>query len=874
MFDFNFSWDDISNFATNFDPVAFEKEVAALANVATVAAVNSPVVVQAPAAVAPAKPEVQKIVTEVVKAAAPVVAPSVPAKVISKLEPIISETIVSSPAVKATPAGETVDTKEVNKIAASVSTAFNKDAQKDAALKADIQKVASAPAPAPEVEPASKTVQKQLDTLNTVVAATVVNSPVVTKTPNGVAPKSVKVQEAVNKVMAAFAPIIAPSVPPKVISKLEPILSDAIVTNPAVKASPTNIAPSTAAVKAIVSTAASTFKTDAQKDDELKTEIKNATTAIDEQSKIQAEKATSTATTAKPATAATTTATTVAVTKPATTATTTAVTTKPPVVTQPGTTATTTAKPDAVNMPFDTTKPATSQTMPFDTTKPTTVANLVTTPTTVVAPATTTAAVKTTTDTTSTTREQRMDELQTAREKKMADEAAARAASNPMFNFQQRPEAKQDEPGFIKYYSWIGGVNSGEWKLYKAPDNPENQQKYLGRTTAGTTMATPGSAVGANAVPVPTAPKTSTVAVTSTPSVTSITPVTSTPTTSSVTSNPTTSAVTSNVTNIVNYNGLDAATATLIQGLQAQITALTANLSKQDAAAAQAQLDATAAAEAAKKQKAENAITVLTDRFSRYGLASLVPKIKELAITGANEDTIALQLQEEEEYKIRFKANEDRIKKGLRVLSPSEYLGLEDDYRQILRAYGLKTFDTDNYVQQFISNDISETELSNRVVTAVQRVQNADPAVLATLRGYYGITDNDLVAYVLDPNQQFQKIERQVAAAEIGAAAGLQGLKAGVTVAEQLAAQGVSKAQAQKGYATIADILPTAEKLSDIYGGTLDEYRQLEAEQEVFNTLASAQRKRRALAEREIATFGGASGLGRTALDQGTRGNF
>jgi hypothetical protein len=316
-----------------------------------------------------------------------------------------------------------------------------------------------------------------------------------------------------------------------------------------------------------------------------------------------------------------------------------------------------------------------------------------------------------------------------------------------------------------------------------------------------------------------------------------------------------------------NTSGLDANTAALIKSLQDQIAALTA--SNQQSA-----IDKAAEEAAAKKEKAENAITVLTDRFTKYGLASLVPKIKELAIGGASESTITLQLQETEEYRQRFRANQDRIKKGLRVLDPGDYLGLEDDYRQILRAYGLKAFDTDDYVQQFIANDISETELSNRVVTAVQRVQNADPAILATLRGYYGISDNDLVAYVLDPNQQFQKIERQVAAAEIGAAAGLQGLTAGVTVAEQLAAQGVTKAQAQKGYATIADILPTAEKLSDIYGGTLDEYRQSEAEQEVFNTLASAQRKRRALAEREIAAFGGASGLGKTALDQAARGTF
>ncbi len=272
--------------------------------------------------------------------------------------------------------------------------------------------------------------------------------------------------------------------------------------------------------------------------------------------------------------------------------------------------------------------------------------------------------------------------------------------------------------------------------------------------------------------------------------------------------------------------------------------------------------------------KRVNAMSSLTALFERYGLGSLAPTIKNLAMEGAGDDTITLRLMESQEYQDRFSANKDRLKKGLSALTPGEYLRLEDGYRQVLRAYGLKAFDNDAYVKQFISNDVSPDELSNRVVTAVQRVQNADPAVMTTLRDYYGIGNNDLVAYVLDPNQQFQKIERQVAAAEIGTAARLQGIEAGSAVSEQLAAQGITKAQAQKGYSTIADILPTAEKLSDIYGKTLEQYRLPEAEQEVFNSLASAQRKRRALTEREIAAFGGSSGLGKTALDQGTRGNF
>lgn len=262
----------------------------------------------------------------------------------------------------------------------------------------------------------------------------------------------------------------------------------------------------------------------------------------------------------------------------------------------------------------------------------------------------------------------------------------------------------------------------------------------------------------------------------------------------------------------------------------------------------------------------ESVIATLTDRFNKYGLGSLATKIRDLAVDGATESTVTLQLMETQEYQTRFSANADRLKKGIQVLDPGTYLKLEDGYRQVLRSYGLKAFDNDAYVKQFISNDVSAAELSNRVVTAVQRVQNADPAVSRQLRDYYGIGQNDLVAYVLDPEQQFQKIERQVAAAEIGVAAARQGLSAGVSVAEQLAAQGISQAEAQKGYATIADILPTAEKLSGIYGGTMGTYGQSEGEQEVFNSLASAQRKRQRLSATEAATFGASSGMNRVSL--------
>lgn len=279
-------------------------------------------------------------------------------------------------------------------------------------------------------------------------------------------------------------------------------------------------------------------------------------------------------------------------------------------------------------------------------------------------------------------------------------------------------------------------------------------------------------------------------------------------------------------------------------------------------------------AEKEKTMQRQSIMDVLTDRFTKYNLTGLIPTIKRLAQEGATESTITFALQETEDYRRRFAANEQRLKKGLQALDPASYLNAEDRYRQYLRDYGLKQFDTDDYVRKFIENDTSVNELSNRINIAASRIQNADPAVKAMLREYYKLDDTQLLAYVLDPESQIGEVERRAAAGEIGAAAARQGIRAGVDVAEQLATQGITQAAAQRGYANIANVLPTSEKLSQIYGTGVESYGLAEAEQEFFNTLASAQRKRERLKEREIAEFSGSSGIGKTSLDTGTRGGF
>jgi hypothetical protein len=273
----------------------------------------------------------------------------------------------------------------------------------------------------------------------------------------------------------------------------------------------------------------------------------------------------------------------------------------------------------------------------------------------------------------------------------------------------------------------------------------------------------------------------------------------------------------------------------------------------------------------------KDAFALLEQTFKDYGLEELVPAIKRYMSQNLGPNQATLLLRTEPEYVRRFKGNDLRRNAGLNALSESEYLALEDSYSQTLRAFGVQTYlgadakTRQKAMSDIIGSDISATEFKDRIDTVVTRVTNADPAVKQTLRTFYDIKDEDLTGYFLNPKENMPKLQEKVTAAEIGAAARAQGLTTGVTGATALAQFGITKEQAQAGYATIGEVMPTASKLGQIYN---DEYTQNLAEQEVFKGTASAKRKRQQLAEREVASFSGSSGRARTGQPQTNSGMF
>lgn len=277
-----------------------------------------------------------------------------------------------------------------------------------------------------------------------------------------------------------------------------------------------------------------------------------------------------------------------------------------------------------------------------------------------------------------------------------------------------------------------------------------------------------------------------------------------------------------------------------------------------------------------------DAIQAVLGSYGMSGVADKIAEIRALYPDISSADLMTLLKYDKRfnaPYLDRFSGNAALMAKGFAPLDEKTYLANEQAYAKIFNAYGINQFANKEYYAKLIGGSVSPDEANSRVSMAFDRVLNDKMTLGAFNKFYPSIKTSDIAATLLDPEQQLPALQRQVTASEIGGQALMQGLQTsllastaeqkevgftnvqrGTIGAEELAKMGVTKAQAAKAYTQVAEVLPTAEKLSSIYGSTLDQYGQLQAEQEQFTGLASAKRKREQLAGREVAQFSGTSG--------------
>lgn len=279
----------------------------------------------------------------------------------------------------------------------------------------------------------------------------------------------------------------------------------------------------------------------------------------------------------------------------------------------------------------------------------------------------------------------------------------------------------------------------------------------------------------------------------------------------------------------------------------------------------------------------QDAFQELRTVFESYGMGSLADTITQMMTdAGMTASAALVKLKYDKSinpktnqawnaaYTTRFAGNQKRLAAGLNAVNEASYLDLENSYAETLKSYGLTNMlSTDRTVNEakfanYIGADISAVEFKDRIGTVEDRVVNADPATKAMFKSFYpNLTDADLITYFLNPNETIGKLKEKATTAEIGAAAA--GAGGGITAdfagASALAQYGIDRTQAIQGYAQLGEVLPTSQKLSNIYKEAGIDYTQKTGESEFMKSNADAAEQRKRLKSMERAQFQGDSGI-------------
>lgn len=258
----------------------------------------------------------------------------------------------------------------------------------------------------------------------------------------------------------------------------------------------------------------------------------------------------------------------------------------------------------------------------------------------------------------------------------------------------------------------------------------------------------------------------------------------------------------------------------------------------------------------------ESAEQIINNLLEDYGLGGLTKFVNDLVfkedVMSGTEVLARIRADRGdagEIYRKRFAGNIARRAAGYNALSEAEYVGLENTYRQIMRASGLPSgfYDQADDFNALIGGDVSAAELSSRVNEGYLAVQQANPQVITEMRRLYGVDDSMLAAYFLDPEKATPMLLRQARSAQIASEATLQAeQQITAATAEELAVAGITQQQARQGFQTIG----AAQELFVALPGTTEEaIGQEEQIAGVFGTSGAAQQRIRQRSRERAAAF-------------------
>lgn len=242
----------------------------------------------------------------------------------------------------------------------------------------------------------------------------------------------------------------------------------------------------------------------------------------------------------------------------------------------------------------------------------------------------------------------------------------------------------------------------------------------------------------------------------------------------------------------------------------------------------------------------KNALELLKERFAAYGLGSdeFVAVIRQSIIENTYDGQVATAsaaaaIRATPAYQARFSGNIARrntitaeIAAGrtpaISELSEASYIQAEDNYKEVLRKQGVPEsfYNNTAYLAKLIGNDLSIDEVNSRASLAKQAAQQANPEIKQQLKSLYGISENQIAGFFLDPTLGQENINAVAAgnAAIVSAAAQRTGMSLSKTEAEALAARiSPENQQAVDSTKVFGNTAVTAGLTAgDVSGGTSD----------------------------------------------------
>ena len=227
-----------------------------------------------------------------------------------------------------------------------------------------------------------------------------------------------------------------------------------------------------------------------------------------------------------------------------------------------------------------------------------------------------------------------------------------------------------------------------------------------------------------------------------------------------------------------------------------------------------------------------------------------------------------LQLINTKSYYDRFgSVNEARLKQGYKALDEKTIVGMEDEYQKVLTSYNMPTgfYDQTTDFQSFLKNNLTNVDVANVIQAYRDFVQTGtDSDIRKQLKDNYGIGDEALTAYMIDPTKG-QAILEQIAGKNLNTAAALlEGLTAEqANMAQTYGAGSLGYGTQRQKYSQVQKELQTTGNLAAIYGENFGAKEAIAAE---FGGDVQAQAQAARIKATGAAAFGGTSGIGSKAL--------